>query len=446
MIFYYLVVLFSAVPNHPWFGAEVGGGITVIKITGILALLSALIYLGMRKSFPAFFSAWPIRFYLILQIIVCVSFVTEQVGGVNFAGVGSPIMQYFSIGLLYFTTLTFVDSPVRLRRTLLALIGAVGIASLYALREWQREGFSGAFRVGWVAGDSNYLAAMCLLTLPLSYYLYREKGPRWERFFCLICLFMAVLAFVAASSRGGLVGLGLGFLYVLIRSRRRTTILVFALLLLPLMLLSPLSPIKRFTHPDYGDTVSVNTHKALWVAGLKAIEQNPITGLGLGAFKGTIRKTGALNEIMHEQGVGLMAHNTYLEYAAELGIPAFLLFCSFLLSTLLLLGKVRKRALAQGESFFLAAATGLQGGIVGFCGAAFFISAEYIKPFWIIAFLAPCMYSLLQQQPATDSTLMTAGRLAGDQGPALATRRGAPVATTSRQDLLFRAKPIRSRR
>ena len=35
MILYYLIVLFSALPNQPWFGADFGGaGFTVFKYVG----------------------------------------------------------------------------------------------------------------------------------------------------------------------------------------------------------------------------------------------------------------------------------------------------------------------------------------------------------------------------------------------------------------------------
>ncbi len=403
MIAYYFIVLISSVPNHPWFGSEIGG-VTVFKIAGAIAVLYAIFHMGVRGTFPGYFSTWPVRFYMVLVLIAFASYVTLVLKG---SAWGAPVQIYVSCVLLFFVTKSVVDSQARFRLSLYFLMGANALASLYTVREWQMAGFS-YYRPGYVAGDSNMFAASVLLTIPLSYYLFREKRPAWERRFSLGCLALTVVAFIAASSRGALVGLGLGLLYLLVRSERRFSFLILIAVLVPLMLLTPISPIKRITDPGYQDTASTEVHQALWKVGLEMVRDNPVTGVGLGNFKWRSGHSASMGKYIDYY---LMAHNTYLEYAAELGIPAFLLFMGVLISTWTLLEKTRKRATELGNGFFKAAATGMQAGMIGFAGAAFFCSAEYAKPFWILIFLATCMPALLQEEIAPSKVLATAERL-----------------------------------
>src|SRR5690349_13826563 len=333
MILYYVILWFSAVPNHPWFGSDIGG-ITFFKVTGALCAVYAIFRLTMRKSAPPFVSTWPARLYIVLFLMAVIShFFTN----LNVDVGNTAISIYLSVGFLFFITLTVIDSRDRLQVSLLSMIAAIGIASLYTVREWQKAGFT-YYRPGYVAGDANFYAAATLLTLPLSYYLAREKGSPLRRLFCWGCLAITAMGFVSASSRGGLVGLGLAVAYMLVRSEKRLGLMISAGLLFVVMLFSPISPIMRALHPQYGDEASAETHKILWTTALQVIRQNPFLGIGLGNFKA---KTAELHVLVNNSA---MAHNTYLEYAAELGLPALLIFLAVLVSTFLLLEKVRTRA------------------------------------------------------------------------------------------------------
>src|SRR5690348_8629158 len=390
MILYYVILWFSAVPNHPWFGSDIGG-ITFFKVTGALCAVYAIFRLTMRKSAPPFVSTWPARLYIVLFLMAVISHVFTNLGA---DVTNTAISIYLSVGFLFFITLTVIDSRDRLQASLLSMIAAIGIASLYTVREWQKAGFT-YYRPGYVALDANFYAAATLLTLPLSYYLAREKGSLLRRLFCWGALAITAIGFVSASSRGGLVGLGLALVYMLIRSEKRLGLMVSAGLLFLLMMFSPISPIERALHPRYGDESSAETHKVLWATGLRLIRENPFLGIGLGNFK---EKTAELHVLANNSA---MAHNSYLEYAAELGIPALLIFLAVLVSTFLFLEKVRKHA---AERLYRQAALGLQAGLVGFAGSAFFISAEYVKPFWLIEFICCCMPPLLLAEKVAEKT------------------------------------------
>src|SRR5690348_17728701 len=76
MIFYYLIVWFSAVPNQPWFGAQLGGnGFTIFKYVGLVAFLYALGYVAIKGSVPALFGTWQARFFAALVFLATISYV-----------------------------------------------------------------------------------------------------------------------------------------------------------------------------------------------------------------------------------------------------------------------------------------------------------------------------------------------------------------------------------
>jgi O-antigen ligase len=126
---------------------------------------------------------------------------------------------------------------------------------------------------------------------------------------------------------------------------------------------------------------SNQAHMALFWAALRMIADAPLTGVGPYNFKDLSTHYSGL-------GYGLIAHNTYLELAAEVGLPVLLLFLLVALATFRALGAVA-RARGGPELTELAGwADGLRSGMLGFMVAGAFISAQYEKFFWLTVFLS----------------------------------------------------------
>jgi O-antigen ligase len=195
---------------------------------------------------------------------------------------------------------------------------------------------------------------------------------------------------------------------MLIRSERRLGLGILVGLLVILMLFAPISPVMRLLHPQYGDDASAQIHKELWAAGLDMVRQNPLFGIGLGNFKPRIAELHALRDISGAEQ-SAMAHNSYLEYAAELGIPACLIFLGILASTFFLLEQVRRHAVERKDTFLKQVALGLQAGLIGFAGSAFFFSAEYEKPFWLVVFISCSIPAVVLAEKANEKTAQEIG-------------------------------------
>jgi len=390
MILFYLLITVLPLTVHPIWSMFVGD-LTIIKYLGLACVLYAAGELVIQRRPIEFFRTWQARLFVGLTVLTTMSFVafSKPVPWET-----SPLMSYLSLIMLFFTTLVLLNSLRRLRWTVLATIGGLAFASLYVLREFQKYySPSNPIRPGYVVGDPNYFSVSALLCIPLAFSLMQERRPRWMRSFAAVCLVLMILAITVAASRGGFLGFIASFLFVLWRSRHRArNFALLACLIVPLSIFAPISPLARLLNPTYSDAEATDSRYALWAGGLRMIEENWLTGVGVGNFK-------ALATAYQQPGeaVQAIAHNTYIELTAELGIFGLLIFLAVPIAAFASLEKTRTEALRLQSSLLYHSATGIQGGLIAYAVAAFFVSAEYQRLFWFMIFLSICLSALTRQ-------------------------------------------------
>lgn len=390
MIAFYLLVSVMPFIQHPLWSLFIGS-LTLVKILGLVCVGYALLYGTMRPTSPWYFRTWQARLAIALCVIGLGSDLTM---GSRLPIEISPTLSYASFLALFIVTLNLVDSVHRLRWVLLVATGSMGYASLHIIREWQKSGFDFGYRPGWVTGDPNYFSLSALLALPFAFYLLRPRQPRWERYFCLVCLGLTLIGLTLAASRGALLGLAASVLLAAWRSRHRTKILIGAVaLLLPLMALSPSSPLGRLLNPTFSDRDSTESRLVVWAAGIRMIQSNPILGVGAGNFKPSLPRF-----LNRGESINLIAHNTYIGIGAELGLPALAVFVGILVATLRSSERIRRATRQSGPVLVGRAAEAIQVGLVGYAVAIFFVSAEYQKFFWLIVFLSGCLPALVRRR------------------------------------------------
>jgi O-antigen ligase len=378
MFLFYWLIGIMPLDEHPFWGREIVGGLTIVKILGLTCLPIAAFRLATRsRSFQLFRTAQA-RWYLALFLLQCSAYFFQS------GKLESGSMAYshvFSIFTIFLIVFALVDSELRMDRTLLAAIAAVAFASLYAIRQAQKYGDTG-FRPSGMFQDSNEYALVADLWLPLAFLWILSSRPLWERILCCGAFISALMGSTLAASRGGLFGLAVSMLYLVLRSRARVrNSLVVAAVVIPILVYSPVSAIHRLRAPQYGDQLAEQARIIVWKAGLKIIREHPLAGVGLHNFKPRV----ADYELPGENVVSL-AHNTYIEVAAELGVPALVAFVSVLLMSIRSLELSRRRALALRSRHLGIVALGLQAGLISFMVSAFFVTAWWEKMVWLMIF------------------------------------------------------------
>jgi O-antigen ligase len=399
LLSYYVVIVSMPYWQHWFWNAEFAPSLTVTKLTGAIAVLYAVFYLARRHSIPLFFASPQSRWMVAFFGFAAFSYVTKQ--HASDVAALRPLATYVSSFFFFFVTMTVVDSVKRLYWSLMVAIGSVAFASLYMLREWQRgvQVYGEAFRPGYIVGDANYFTIAALAVLPIGFELLLVAKEKWTRLYCLGCMFVVFAAVTLGASRGGFLGIVTQGGYLVMRSRRpiRNFILV-SLVALPFVIFSPNSPIRRFFSPSRGDTESVEKHLVGWEAGLNMVEQNPLSGVGLGNYKSVVSQydtTGTVSSDPH------IAHNGYLEVAAEMGIPSFLVYLGLLGGALWSLGRTRRRARARGADLLAALVLGVQAALLGVYVGIFFVSGEYTRLFWFDLCISMCVPALVPRRSQT---------------------------------------------
>ncbi len=367
------------------------GGLTIEKWLGLLCFAYALGYAARRRP-VATWSA-PLLAFGGLYIVALVSWLAW--------GSSAPDSLFWSFGseaLLLLTMLWLVDNREKLRWALLASFASVALISAYTIREWLAgAATAGAgFRPGAMAGDANYFAADVVIALPLLFG-FLEHGARWERWFCWGTMLMAVFASTLAASRGGSLGLTAAVLAYVLASRapRSGKALLVAVILL-VSLLAPGRLLTRWLRPTAVDTASALDRTELWTAAWAMLEAHPWRGIGIGQFKSQLP-----NYTPPGSDLDFIAHNTYLEIAAEMGLPGLGAFLALIGGALLSLGEVRRAAREHGDWLLDSTATGLSAGWLGFMVAGFFISAAFLRLFWLAVSLAAVLPGLAQHTRQT---------------------------------------------
>jgi O-antigen ligase len=384
MILFYLLITQMPLDRDPTWGTFLGVA-TAIKYLGLLCVLYAIWHVAASGSRPPYLATMQARLFFVFLLV---NFCSYLLMGHEFSLQFGPFISLLSMAFLFFVVLSIVDTIPRLRWTLLAAVASMGWASLYVGREWMRDPM---WRPGSIAGDANYFALDACFILPMAFVFVWRSRVLWERIFAFGCLVATIGSTTLGGSRGGLFAIGAAFLWLVWHSPHRVrNFIAIIILVTPPLLLFPHSPVRRLFHPTYGDQIGVDARRIAWKAGLRMVARHPFTGIGLGEFKPQM-------DDYADPGVGFssIAHNTYLEVAAETGLPNFLAFIAMLFFTYRSLDRVRRRASVSGPPLLYMAATGIQAGFAGYLLGSFFLSSEYMKLLWLWMFLSMVLPSFL---------------------------------------------------
>ncbi len=389
MILFYVLVATMPLVQHPFWGRYVGS-MTITKYLGAACLVyAAFCLVTRRRKLPALLRTPQSRWFCAFLVAVTFSVLLSPV---QFSWASSEYASYISFLLLFLMTVVIVDSVDRLRSVLLVCMGSVAWASLYVIREWQKGSaeYGLGYRPGWVTGDANYFAACAVVVVPLCIW-WTLNGARWHRVYAFVCLLVTIIGIVLSASRGGLLALVAGVLVLGMKSKRRAkTFILTAAILGIVVALTPASPLHRFLQPTASDSQSANLRVRLWTAALKMIRDHPIAGVGIDNFASNIPTYGGpeLTDLH-------VAHNTYLQIAAEAGMPTLLAYIGMLMSALAYLSRLRRQARNVGAMLLSDAAIGIQAGLCGVAVAGMFMSAQMLKMFWLMIALSASLQVLL---------------------------------------------------
>ena len=250
-------------------------------------------------------------------------------------------------------------------------------------------------RVAGTFGHPNnlagYLNMLIMINLAL---LFAIIDLRWK-IILLPILLLTVTADLLTLSRGAWLAMGAGILVTLFLCLGRvwgnkalalmfaTTVLAF-FLITSLVFVEPLK--RRLFQEDYG---SAQSRMPMSLVALNVIQHHPWLGVGLTNYVFAAPEYDITSEAISYE-FPRPVHNEFLLIAAELGIPALLLFITIILAITRQLWRLSQH---QGDEMIPFLAIGLLGTYVGW---AIFRQTDYsyvllADPFWVLAGLTQAM-------------------------------------------------------
>jgi O-antigen ligase len=350
------------------------GGVSVTKLTGALCFASFALY-ALRSSRPLLFE----RNQAFVLGILAIAMVSTLRAFDTSAAI-TTTTRYASFAALYIVLTQLAHDPKVVRRIVWVLSLSAGAAAALALSNYLAQ----TTEVATLKyGDANDLAFLLATTLPLTFLLLASKPILRPVVVALIGLFCA--AIMLSLSRGALVGIGVGIAFLLVIDRRHVRLILVAGLIglataLFVIHSNPAQFQESILLKQHVAQQNVSTRLDAWSVAAQLAADRPFTGVGPGNFPHYY-----LSLTDHPPGTfGLaVAHDAYLDIAAELGIVAMLLFVLYLGVTY-----VRLHHLMRGEPEDAMTAEALLVSLVIAMVCAVFLSEQYFLPFWLIGGLA----------------------------------------------------------
>jgi O-antigen ligase len=377
---------------------EAQGTLSVPKLLGLVLLLSwlALVTSGEREhrerifSHPAF----------ILVLLVFVGWVAISAA---WAESPSAAIEAFTRYLPNAMLFLVVFAGVRTREQLLWVVGSlvVGafIGAAYGLVSPVPVDEEG--RLSGALGNANETAASLVAGGALAAALAMAlRGKPILRLASAIVVPLCAMAVFLTASRGGLVALATALIVAVLLAPGRRRAAAFglgaAVVLAAVVYFSAFAPVEA---RDRVTQLSGGTGRTdIWKVGWRMVEDQPVRGIGAGNFEVSsihyLIAPGALIRDDFIVDTPKVAHNTYLNVLAELGIVGLALFLGIIGFSIVCALRAIGVASKAGDRQVEILARAMVVVIAALLAADFFGSRQYSKQLWLLMALCPVLLEI----------------------------------------------------
>jgi len=306
----------------------------------------------------------------------------------QFGEFGGPepkwIDYYNKMFLTWFIALALVTTV----KKLYVLTWVIGLSIGY-LGYWANEMYffkgwhviHGPGKPGATFYDENDFAMVLVMAVPILWYLMRSSRNLLLKAGLLALLGLSIHGVMLTFSRGGFLGLAASLILIAVREKNR----VFG----SLLIIGGIASFVMFTGEAYRARISsINTYEEdssatgrfeSWEAGQGMVMNNPIFGVGLKRYVAAFPK--------YSHSHPRVAHNSWVQLAAECGFIAVGAYAMLVLLTIRSLRRVEKRVRSfTGENRRLSEqlVRMFEASLTGYLVCGFFLSMEDFEFFYVL--------------------------------------------------------------
>jgi len=278
--------------------------------------------------------------------------------------------------------------------------------SQFASRIWIGNGFysdprginnGGGIGSGFFSNPNDFGIAM-VSVIGISYYMIFSDTTRIKDWFDakwmhLACFITMVLAILASSSRGAALGLGCVMLGAWYKGKHKVNLLVLLGIMTAVYIsLIPADNWARFQKMGSKEDGSSKSRLALWNAGIRMANENPMTGVGPNNFV-------YVNTLHYSSEYREVQHNVYIQAASELGYPGLILFIAMMFHGFR--NQIKSRAILyekkNTDPFLYGLSHGIDLCLFGFAANGMFITVLYYPFFWMLLVLSTSLHDVVRE-------------------------------------------------
>jgi putative inorganic carbon (HCO3(-)) transporter len=383
---------------------EFFGDFPLVKIVAIATLLA---YFGSALTKGGRLSVWPIELKMVMVIAALgLAFMPIALSQKDTQDVLFDV--YLKVLIIFAVMINVLNTRERLRSILKVVVFCGTGLAIYAVYSYLQGHIivTGSRLVVRIAGlvegmfgNPNDLATGLAILVPLSVALaLTRRGMARVLFYACTCLLLAGI--IVTFSRGGFLGLvamGAVLLWKVGRRNRALTTLAFIVMVGVFMMMMPGGYASRLTtilNIEEDPTGSAQARRELLDRGVSLAIAHPVIGLGMGNFH--------IYSIQEQ-----VAHNSYLEISAELGVAGLIAYLILIFAPIRSLRRIERETAddhspragsgegGQHNDYYMSVA--FQAAFVAYLVCSFFSSIEYL---WYIYYIVAYAVSLRQIRAA----------------------------------------------
>jgi len=293
----------------------------------------------------------------------------------------AELMRISKILLMTFLMVWLVTSKEKLRYLyLVTSLSFAFFAIKGALFSWQT---SGQFRVygppDSFIEDNNALGLALNMSLPMFYFLARSEQNKWVRYLFHLSFFCGIIAALLTYSRGALLGLMVVLTMLALRSKHKF-VATFLLIVCAwgVLAFAPgkwMDRMGNFFHGNLDNSAELRLNA--WQFAFELAKHYPITGGGLKTF------TPELYHRFTPQLDFAGPHSIYFQTLGEHGFVGLALFLTLLISCLLGLRSLRRKARVLASTQWIVPYTHMfEIGLLAFMISGAFLELAYFDLFY----------------------------------------------------------------
>jgi probable O-glycosylation ligase (exosortase A-associated) len=380
---------------------ELFGSFPLVKIVAVGTLLA---YFAAKLTTGERFTLWTKELAMVL-VIAFLGIAFTPIAAAPQDSLTVLLDTFLKIVIIFVLMINLLNSKSRLRSMMKLSVVCGSALALFAIISYVNGNFLIQNRqstgrvmgiVQGMFGNPNDLALSLNVLLPLAV-AFALCARGWQRLFYFVCTAMLTVGVVVTFSRGGFLGLvaaGLVLLWKLGRRNRGLAVLAFVLATGFFLAVMPAGYSNRLTtifSMEEDLTGSSQARRELLNRATEVASNHLLIGVGMGNFH--------IYSIREQ-----VAHNSYLEIAAELGLIGLLAYLILILSPLRSLrrleGETRNHQRGtlvgslqtpESETYYLSVA--LQASLAAYIVCSFFGSVQYL---WHLYYLVAYSFALKQ--------------------------------------------------